>query len=111
MSAVAFLLLAFVIAAVGSAVLYLRHRTPRSVESGIDSFRREMAALASTTDEPAGGRPPLPGPPVQVQPVDPRQPAASEPVASEPVASQPVASEPVASEPVASSPVPADRVR
>jgi hypothetical protein len=101
MSAVAFLLLAFVIAAVGSAVLYLRHRTPRSVESGIDSFRREMAALASTTDEPAGGRPPLPGPPVQVQPVDPRQPVASEPVTSSPAVSPPAAS----------SPVPADRVR
>jgi hypothetical protein len=43
---VAFLLLALVISVVGSAVLYLRSRTPSSLESGIDNFQREMQALA-----------------------------------------------------------------
>jgi hypothetical protein len=51
MSAVFFLLLAVVISSVGCTAVYLRHRTPRSVESGIDSFRREMDALASSTDD------------------------------------------------------------
>jgi hypothetical protein len=46
MNAVAFLLIAVVISVVGSTVLYLRHRTPSSLESGIDNFRREMQALA-----------------------------------------------------------------
>ena len=46
MSPVAFLLLAVVISVVGSAVLYLRSRTPTSLEAGIDNFQREMQALA-----------------------------------------------------------------
>ena len=46
MTPIAFLLLALVISVVGSAVLYLRSRTPSSLESGIDNFRREMQALA-----------------------------------------------------------------
>jgi hypothetical protein len=43
---VAFLLIAVVISVVGSLVLYLRSRTPSSLESGIDNFQREMQALA-----------------------------------------------------------------
>jgi hypothetical protein len=50
-SAVAFLLLALVIASVGSLVLYVRQRKPTSVESGIDSFRREMRALSDSRDQ------------------------------------------------------------
>ncbi|HEX8802813.1 MAG TPA: hypothetical protein VF743_01430 [Acidimicrobiales bacterium] len=46
MSAAVFLLIALAISLVGCAVLYLRHRTPSSLESGIDDFRREMDALA-----------------------------------------------------------------
>jgi hypothetical protein len=46
MSAVVFLLIAFSIACLGSAVAYVRNRTPSSVESGIDDFRKEMRALA-----------------------------------------------------------------
>lgn len=46
MNAVAFLMIAVVISVVGSAVLYLRSRTPTSLESGIDNFQREMQALA-----------------------------------------------------------------
>jgi hypothetical protein len=51
MSAVVFLLLAAVIIVVGSLVVYLRQRTPSSLESGIDSFKREMEALASRDDD------------------------------------------------------------
>jgi hypothetical protein len=50
---VAFLMIAVVISIVGSLVLYLRSRTPTSLESGIDNFRREMQALAPRDDEPA----------------------------------------------------------
>lgn len=58
MSAVFFLLLALVIAGVGCAVVYLRQRTPSSMESGIDTFRREMEALASSTDDDEPYQPP-----------------------------------------------------
>lgn len=51
MNAVAFLLLAVVISAAGSTVLYLRNRAPSSLESGIDTFRREMQALAPRDEQ------------------------------------------------------------
>jgi hypothetical protein len=50
-AAVAFLLLAVVIAAVGVTVLYLRNRPPSSFDASIDNFRREMEALAPRDDE------------------------------------------------------------
>lgn len=50
MNAIVFLLLALVIAIVGSLLLYLRQRQPTSMESGIDSFRREMRALSDSKD-------------------------------------------------------------
>lgn len=50
MNAIVFLLLALVIASLGSTVLYLRQREPTSLESGIDSFRREMRALSDSQD-------------------------------------------------------------
>ncbi|MBN2624999.1 MAG: hypothetical protein JXA83_16590 [Acidimicrobiales bacterium] len=52
MSAVAFLMIAVVIAVGGSIVLYLRSRTPSSLDSGIDTFRREMQALAPREEQP-----------------------------------------------------------
>jgi hypothetical protein len=51
MAAVAFLLLALVIAAVGVTVLYLRNRPPTSFDASIDNFRREMEALAPRDGE------------------------------------------------------------
>lgn len=51
MAAVAFLLLAVVIAAVGVTVLYLRNRPPTSFDASIDNFRREMEALAPRDGE------------------------------------------------------------
>jgi hypothetical protein len=54
MSAIVFLLLAVAIIVVGSIVVYLRQRTPSSLDSGIDSFKREMEALAVRDgDEPS----------------------------------------------------------
>jgi hypothetical protein len=50
MNAIMFLLLPVVIVAVGTAVLYFRQRTSTSLESGIDSFRREMRALADSRE-------------------------------------------------------------
>ena len=71
MSAVVFLLLALAIIVVGSVAVYLRQRTPSSLDAGIDSFRREMDALAvrhgnggtngngsASTNGSGSGRPP-----------------------------------------------------
>ncbi|MFP3901935.1 MAG: hypothetical protein ACLFXM_13860 [Acidimicrobiia bacterium] len=52
MGALLFLLIAAVIALVGTAVLYLRNRPPSSLEEGIDAFRREMQALAPRDGTP-----------------------------------------------------------
>ena len=59
MSALLFLLLAAVVSAVGCGVLWYQHRTPNTLDSGIDAFRREMDALAPPDDEsgPPGGKP------------------------------------------------------
>jgi hypothetical protein len=51
-TALAFLLIALVLSAVGSLVLWLQHRKPTSLESSIDSFRREMKALSPESDLP-----------------------------------------------------------
>jgi len=50
MSAIVFLLLAVGIATLGSSLVWLRNRQPTSMESGIDSFRREMRALSDAQD-------------------------------------------------------------
>ena len=46
MSALAFLFIAVVISAVGTAIYLIRNRRPTSMEYGVDAFRREMDALA-----------------------------------------------------------------
>jgi hypothetical protein len=53
---IVFLMIAVVISVVGSLVLYLRSRTPTSLDSGIDNFRREMQALAPRDEEPTPRR-------------------------------------------------------
>jgi hypothetical protein len=53
---IVFLMIAVVISVVGSLALYLRSRTPSSLDSGIDNFRREMQALAPRDEEPAPRR-------------------------------------------------------
>lgn len=46
MGALAFLLVAVVLTAIGSAILLLRQRQPTGLNNSIESFRREMDALA-----------------------------------------------------------------
>jgi hypothetical protein len=50
-TALAFLLIAVVISAVGLTVLYMRNRPPTSLDASIDDFRREMQALAPRAGE------------------------------------------------------------
>ena len=52
MQAILFLGIALVVVAVGGAVLYVQHRQPTTLESGLDAFKREMDALAPPDDEP-----------------------------------------------------------
>jgi hypothetical protein len=61
MSALVFLLIVVVVSAVGSLILWLQHRSPSTLESGIDAFQREMRALAPPEDEDDG--PDAPGRP------------------------------------------------
>jgi hypothetical protein len=45
-SGLGFLLIVLLLSASGSMVLWLRHRQPTSLDSGIDEFQNEMRALA-----------------------------------------------------------------
>jgi hypothetical protein len=49
--ALIFLALAMVVSVVGCGILWWQHRTPNTVDSGIEAFRREMDALAPPEDE------------------------------------------------------------
>jgi hypothetical protein len=51
-SAIVFLLIVVVVCAIGGLVLWVQHREPNTLESGLDSFRREMDALAPPADDP-----------------------------------------------------------
>jgi hypothetical protein len=53
MTAIAFLLVAVLLSVAGSLALWLRHRSPTSVESGIKAFEREMHALKPPPDRSA----------------------------------------------------------
>jgi hypothetical protein len=46
MGALIFLALALLVSVVGCGILWWQHRTPNTVDSGIEAFRREMDALA-----------------------------------------------------------------
>lgn len=45
MNALAFLMIVLVVSGVGALVLWLQHRKPTTLESGIEDFQREMRAL------------------------------------------------------------------
>jgi hypothetical protein len=49
--ALIFLALALVVSVVGCGILWWQHRTPSTVDSGIEAFRREMDALAPPDDD------------------------------------------------------------
>lgn len=46
MNQLVYLLVAVVLSAVGSGVLWYRHHKPKSVESGIAEFNKELRALS-----------------------------------------------------------------
>jgi hypothetical protein len=50
--ALVFLMIVVVISVVGSTVLYLRSRSPSSLDAGIVEFQREMQALAPRDERP-----------------------------------------------------------
>ena len=52
MSAIVFLLIVVVVCAIGGIVLWLQHREPNTLESGLDSFRREMDAGTFRRQDP-----------------------------------------------------------
>lgn len=56
MSPLAFLGIAAVLSALGCGVLWLRHRSPTTYDSGIRDFQREMEALAPPDASSATGR-------------------------------------------------------
>jgi hypothetical protein len=51
LSAIVFLLIALAVSLVGGVYLWLKHRSPSTLDSGIKAFQREMHALAPP-DEP-----------------------------------------------------------
>lgn len=51
MSAVGFLLIALAVSLIGGVYLWLQHRSPSTLDSGIKAFQREMDALAPPSDE------------------------------------------------------------
>jgi hypothetical protein len=55
-NALVFLFLALVLSGIGAFVLWLRHRSPSTMDSGIDAFQREMEALAPPGDAPVPRR-------------------------------------------------------
>lgn len=50
MSNLLFLIVAVLVAALGIAVLWMRSKGPRSVDSGVDGFHRQMKALSPRDD-------------------------------------------------------------
>jgi hypothetical protein len=57
MGAVVFLLIVLVVSGVGCTILWLQHRSPNTLESGIEAFQREMEALKPPPgDEPGSDR-------------------------------------------------------
>lgn len=53
MSSIGFLLIVLVVSVIGCTILWWRHRSPSTLESGIDAWHREMEALAPPDDRPA----------------------------------------------------------
>jgi hypothetical protein len=56
MNALVFLFLVLVVSGIGSAILWYQHRSPNTLESGIEAFQREMEALAPPDEEPRPDR-------------------------------------------------------
>lgn len=46
MTGLVFLLVAVLLSVLGTAILFLRHRDPTSLDHGVEEFQREMRALS-----------------------------------------------------------------
>lgn len=57
MSNLAFVMGAVLLSIVGTLIILYRHRKPRSMESGIEEFSRELRALAPERRNGEGGGP------------------------------------------------------
>lgn len=77
MNILAYLMVPIAVVAVAALVSWLRNRQPTSLESGVDSFRREMDAL-SPDAAPSNRRPPEAGPPRDQPPRGPRRPPSAD---------------------------------
>ena len=55
MSNLAFVMGALLLSFVGTMIILYRHRKPRSMESGIEEFSRELRALAPERRDAEGG--------------------------------------------------------
>lgn len=55
MSAIVFLLIALGVSLVGGIFLWLQHRSPNTLDSGIRAFQREMDALAPPSEDGPDG--------------------------------------------------------
>lgn len=51
MSSLVYLFVALGLSIIGSLILWYRHSRPKSLESGIDEFSRELRALAPKRDQ------------------------------------------------------------
>lgn len=73
MTVLVYLLVPVIVVAIAASITWARNRQPTSLQSGVESFRREMEALSPEADprnrrrvDPSAGRPstaPRPGPP------------------------------------------------
>lgn len=85
MIVLAYLLVPVLVVAIAASVTWLRNRQPTSLQSGVDSFRREMDALSPEavpthrrrTDPQGQGPAPSPGPNPRSGP--PRRPPSEHP--------------------------------
>jgi hypothetical protein len=55
-SNLAFVIGAVLLSALGTFIIWFRHRKPRSMQSGIEEFAKELKALAPERRESEGGR-------------------------------------------------------
>lgn len=56
MSNLAFVVGAILLSALGTLIIWYQHRRPRSMQSGIEEFTRELKALAPDRRDGDGGR-------------------------------------------------------
>jgi hypothetical protein len=76
-TALYFLLGALVISAIGSLIVVLRHREPRTEDWSVEEFRREMQALSPEAGSPRRMPPPPALRPRTAHPVRPPRPPGS----------------------------------